>query len=94
MRFHRPGFEFRMELTSQKPGMTADFDDLHQFSVRRSSADDHSGFLQALQLVVVEFIAVAVPFGYFVFLIGLVGKSMVFNAAGVCAQSHRRTFIR
>ena len=35
---HGARFEFRMELTTQKPGMITDFDDLHQFTVRRSPA--------------------------------------------------------
>lgn len=34
---HRAGFEFRMKLTAQKPGMVRQFDNLYQSTIRRES---------------------------------------------------------
>ena len=93
MWLHRPRFEFRVKLTSQKPGMITDFDDLDQFTVRRNPADDHSLFLQPIQKFVVEFIAVAVALGNFLLVICLEGQRMVCNTTAVCAQPHAGAFL-
>lgn len=38
VRLHGTGFEFRMELTTDEPGMIRQFDHLHQLSVRGQAA--------------------------------------------------------
>src|SRR5205823_14866563 len=42
MAIHRAGFELRMELASEKPGMIFKLDDLNQVSIRRYAARNHS----------------------------------------------------
>jgi hypothetical protein len=44
---HGPGFEFRMELASQKPGVIANLYDFHQFPRRSHAGDVESGFRSA-----------------------------------------------
>ena len=39
MGVRRPGFEFRMELAAQKPGMVLDFHDFHQPAVGGGAGD-------------------------------------------------------
>ena len=61
MRFHRPGFEFRVKLTSQKPGMITNFDDLNQLAIGRDTAETQTGLLQLFFKFIVKLITVAMP---------------------------------
>ena len=54
------GFELRMELAPQKPGVIGDFDDLYQLPVGRGAGDAQARLGQAIPVLVVKFIAVAV----------------------------------
>ena len=62
MRIHWTGFEFRMKLTSQKPGMLLQLNDFDQIAMRGDTADLETFFLQAGLKLVVEFVAVTVAF--------------------------------
>ena len=50
-----------MELHSNKERLVSDLDRFDQSAVRRDAAQSESRFLEALPVVVVEFVAVAMP---------------------------------
>ncbi len=51
-----------MKLAGKKPGMRGYFNDFNQFSLREDAAYEQAGFAYAFPEMIVEFIAVAVPF--------------------------------
>src|ERR1700682_2703423 len=53
--------EFRVKLARHEPGMRAQFDELHQ-TVGRESGEAQAGRGQLLQIVIVEFVAMAMAF--------------------------------
>ena len=53
-------FEFRMELTRYEPRMVRQLDDLHQILARVDPREHHTGFLELLSMIIVEFIPVPV----------------------------------
>src|SRR5882672_12121528 len=52
--------EFRMELAGHEPRMIRQFDEFHQ-AVGRESGKGHAGTRQLIQVMIVEFVAMAVP---------------------------------
>ena len=82
------GGEFRMELAGQEPGVTRQFDHLHQIAVGGTAADGQSLALQVVEIAVVELIAVAVAFGNRGLAVGLMGQGVGLDAAGLGAQAH------
>ena len=68
-----------------EPRVVGDFDNFHEFVFAEAmgSADDQAGFvLEWLEVVVVEFIPVAVTFLDDVFSVGLLALDVSINAAG------------
>ena len=57
-----PGFEFRVGLGGDKPGVGGQFDDFHDPPVRGCSGEHHPFFCQGIPVVIVYLIAVAVSF--------------------------------
>src|SRR5262245_58687670 len=55
-----PGFQLRMVLHADEPGMPRDFDDLGQDAVRRHPGEAQSDLLQTVLVVDVDFVAMAV----------------------------------
>src|SRR5438270_11902591 len=56
MRPGRLGLEFRVELNSQEPGMVQQLDDLDDRAVGTRSGSDQSMLVEALAIIVIEFI--------------------------------------
>ena len=83
MRVHGAGFEFRVELAAQKPGMVGQFHYLHKVSVRRGAAENHAFFRQSFLKFIIEFIAVAVAFFNQFFFVGLKRAGIGQNLARV-----------
>ena len=55
---------FGVELHADKPGVVIDLHDLHQVVLGVYAGGHHAGFLILLQVGIVEFITMAVTFGY------------------------------
>ena len=68
MRRKRLRFEFGVELAAQEPGVVAALDDFDQVAVGAKAADHESGFFDLGAVFVVDFEAMAVPFGVFLVL--------------------------
>lgn len=73
MGVHGVGFEFGVELTADKPGMIRNLHHFHQRTVGGCAAEDHAVLGQNVLVGVVEFVSVAMAFGYFLRLIGIPG---------------------
>ena len=69
--------EFRVELNTDKPRMILDFDDFDQVFFWIDSGNEHSCFGELFAVIVVEFVAMTVTFGYFLPIIGLIGKTFL-----------------
>ena len=72
VRFERFGFEFRVELAAEKPGVLRGFDDFDVVSVGGASGDAQPGSDESFLVVAVELVTVAVAFANFELAIGLV----------------------
>ena len=59
VRLVRFAVKLRMKLAGDEEGMFGQFDDLHQFPVRREPAQDEAGFLESFAIRIVEFVAMA-----------------------------------
>src|ERR1043166_9518870 len=62
MRLVRFALELGMKLAGDEERMILEFDDLDQFSVRRSAAKDKSGLFEGGAIGVIEFVAMTMPF--------------------------------
>ena len=54
--------KLRMKLAGDKEGMICEFDDFNQFTIRRETAEDKVGLLEAFAVSIVELIPVAMTF--------------------------------
>ena len=55
------GFEFRVELRADKPGMARQFYGFHEVYGNMDAAEDHAAFFEGLAVTVRELVAVTVP---------------------------------
>ncbi len=62
MRTVGPGFQFRVRLCCDKPGMIRYFDHFDDSSVRGNAAEVHAVIGQGVPIVIIDFVTVAVPF--------------------------------
>src|SRR5512137_2516637 len=62
VRRERPGFQLRMVLYADEPGMVGDLDDLGQDAVGRHAGEAQAHLLQPVLVVDVDLVAVAVAF--------------------------------
>src|SRR6185369_3278056 len=88
VRLHGLGFELRMELTAQIPGMVAEFADLHVRIVRSLAGNLQPRGLQALFVFAIELVAMAMAFVDFARAVGLVRHAALGQTAGPTAQPH------
>jgi len=58
----RTGFQLRMELDTDKPGMVRCFDHFHQPVVGRNTGNNQAMFFEHIAVSIVHFVAVAVTF--------------------------------
>ena len=65
MRLIGLGLKFRMKLHAHEPRMIFDLHDLDQVLFRINSRDEQTCFRELFAIIVVEFIAVTMPFGNF-----------------------------
>ena len=77
------GLKFGVELTGDEPGMVFEFNDLNQSFGGINSGEDHPLFFEHLAILVIEFITVAVAFGYIFFFIGLKTEGILDELTGV-----------
>ena len=56
------GFQFRMELNANEPGMIGDFDDFRQDAVGRKTGEHEPMFLQLTAILDIHFVSMAVAF--------------------------------
>src|SRR2546425_99785 len=82
------GFEFRVELHADKPGMIAQLDDLDQLAIRRQTAEDHAPGHKPLTVGVVELVAVAVALGDALFAVEPRRQASIQQDAGISTQTH------
>src|SRR5512146_3368158 len=82
-----------MELRGEEPGMILEFDDFHQSTIRRQSAQHQSLRGQLLTIGVVELIAMAMPFPDFAYPVHLLGERPVSEHAEVAPQPHGAALI-
>ena len=87
------GLKFGMELNTNEPRVVFDFDDFHEISVRVDSRYDESCGFEILPIGIVEFEAVSVAFGNFLFAIGGMRESTFFKGTWACAQAHGGTLV-
>ena len=57
------GFQFRVELDADEPGMFGNLDNLRQAAVRRHAGEQDAGFFQLFAVGDVDLVAVAVALG-------------------------------
>ena len=81
MRVKRAGFEFGVELGAEEEGMDAfrQFGDFHKFSVGRLAGKDKAFFFQRFYKIRIDFVAVAMAFGNFVFAVTRISNSPIFS---------------
>ena len=94
MRRQRRGLEFRMILARHKPRVVRQFNHLDQPTVRRYAAKPQPLRLQAVPVIVVEFVPVPVPFAYFKHPIGGFRLRSGRQHARVGAQPHGAALFR
>ena len=79
-----PGLELRMKLAAQKPGMSPDLYDLGETTVGGGPGDPEPLFHELVLELVVEFVAVPVPFTDLLFAVGRAGKRVLRKDAWIC----------
>src|SRR5262249_28126651 len=85
----RLGFELRVKLTAEEPGMPVpELDDLHEFPVRRHSAKRHPRFAQGRNVFLVDLVAVPVPFGDQVLRVGARRDRSGGELARILSEAH------
>src|SRR3990172_1361975 len=77
-----------MELTSQKPGVVCDFNDLDEFTVRACPAYFHAESGHDAFIGVVELISVPVTLGDLFLTVRRKGQGIFFDMTGVCSKTH------
>src|SRR5689334_12156122 len=88
VRLERFGFEFRMELAPEIPGMIRKLTDLDVNSIRRLAGDTEAAFDQALFMLAIEFVAMPMPFADLRHAIGLARAAALSQHARIGAQTH------
>src|SRR3989304_2975122 len=88
MRGCRLRFEFRVELSSEKPWMIFDFYYLNEIFLRIQAAYDHSCLYEIIPVEIIEFISVTMAFTYPGALISLTGSRVRHKDAGISAKTH------
>ena len=83
-----------MELTAQKPGLVLQLNDLHQIIIRRSAADHQPLCFKLFTKFIIKFIAVTVALVYIINTIGLPGKSVFHQTAGIGAKAQGAALFR
>src|SRR5215510_2596791 len=80
--------EFRVELTSEEPGMALDLDQFDEGSVGRRARYNEAFFFHDIAIFHVEFVTVSVPFENFGAPIDLVSKRVLAEDAWTGSQPH------
>ena len=80
-----------MKLAADKPRVIGQFDHFDQFVVHRQPGNHQAGVLQAFQVIVVEFVTVAVAFVDF---LGAVGAPGARARAPACRFARRGAWCR
>src|SRR5262249_60217434 len=86
-------FELGMALHRQEPRMVPQLNYLDQFAIRARAGDDQPIGLELLPILIVELIAVPVPFVNEKTAIGLVSPAAFLERAGVRPQPHRPALV-
>src|ERR1019366_8332696 len=89
MRLGRFTEKFGMKLARHKKRMVLQFDDLHQFAIRREAAEYEAGFLKFIAISVIEFVTVAMPLVDHEGAVQFRGGRAKCKLASLRAQSHR-----
>ena len=87
MRTVGTGFQFRMGLCCDEPGMFRNLYHLYDPSVRGEAGELHAMTGEILPVVVVDFVAVPVPLFYFFTLIKSVCLGSFIQDTGICAEA-------
>ena len=82
------GTKLRVELRTYHERVPKDFANLHQFVIRRATAENQSGFFQALTIIVVYLITVAMTLVDYFGVVRLLRLGLLLQLAGVVAQPH------
>src|SRR3569833_3412898 len=88
------GLEFRMELAGDEPGMIVELDHFDEAAVLRTPGDGEAGPLQRLEIIVVEFVAMAVTLDDAVLAIRLMGLGAHHQLTGLRTEAHRAAQVR
>ena len=87
-----PAFKFRMILDANEKTVGRDFNRFYQFSIWGCPGYFHSLFLKLLTVLVIEFVAMAMPFGDFLLPIGMMHYGIRMDFTWVCSQAHGSSF--
>ena len=87
MRSVGSGFEFGMKLHADVERVILDLHRLYQSAVGGNARGHQSARSQRVSVFVIEFVAVAVPFGYLFRLVTFVQLSPLLYLAGIAAES-------
>ena len=82
-----------MELDAHKPRVTGKFNDLDQFRLGIDARWPQPRLLEPLQIVVIEFVAVAMTLADLIFAVNLVRLRVALEFAGVSSQPHRAPLV-
>src|SRR3989304_7544707 len=93
MRGCRLRFEFRVELSSEKPWMIFDFNYLNEIFLRIQATYDHSCLYEIIPVEIIEFISVTMTLTDPGTLISLMGSRIRHKDAWICTKPHCSTFI-
>ena len=80
----RFGLKFRMELNPNKPRVVLYFDDFYKISVRVGPRYDQPSGFEILAIGIVEFEAMTMAFGNFLFPVCGISKAVFFEGAWAC----------
>ena len=88
------GGELGVELAGDEPGMVRDLDDLDQLVVQRPAREAHPGVLHAVQVAVVELVAVAVTLADLGLAVDRARQAAGLEPAVLPAQAHGAAQVR
>ena len=77
-----------MELTRQEPRVVFQLNHFNQLTVFRTPTDNQTTFDQLLDIIVVHFIAMSVPFMHDAAAINSLGQATLIEPAGLFTQTH------
>ena len=89
----RFGFEFRVKLASEKPGMVGELDYFDEFFIGAHARDHHSLLDKEVLIGPVELITVSMSFRYLQNAIRLVRQRAGFERARISTESHRASHV-